>query len=118
MRSERLVVADLTKTYGVSVGPIREAIRRLTGKARWNSRPIAEHLRALTLLFKRHETIAHTWFGCDPCWGLGVEFYFLAQVPQMNTQRLHIRVCFVWPRGLQKLTVRQHFACVQHEMMQ
>lgn len=32
IQGERLVVADVAKTYGVSVGPVREAIRRLTGE--------------------------------------------------------------------------------------
>jgi len=31
-QGERLVVADVAKTYGVSVGPVREAIRRLAGE--------------------------------------------------------------------------------------
>jgi DNA-binding GntR family transcriptional regulator len=31
-QGERLVVADVAKAYGVSVGPVREAIRRLTGE--------------------------------------------------------------------------------------
>src|ERR1700716_154277 len=29
---QRLVVADVTKMFGVSAGPVREAIRRLTGE--------------------------------------------------------------------------------------
>ncbi|MGE3249037.1 MAG: GntR family transcriptional regulator [Hyphomonadaceae bacterium] len=31
-QGERLVVADVAQLYGVSVGPVREAIRRLTGE--------------------------------------------------------------------------------------
>src|SRR5262249_54932236 len=31
-QGERLVVADLAKAFGVSVGPVREAIRRLAGE--------------------------------------------------------------------------------------
>lgn len=31
-QGERLVVADIAQRYGVSVGPVREAIRRLTGE--------------------------------------------------------------------------------------
>lgn len=31
-QGQRLVVADLSRTFGVSVGPVREAIRRLTGE--------------------------------------------------------------------------------------
>ena len=30
-QGERLVVADVARMFGVSVGPVREAIRRLTG---------------------------------------------------------------------------------------
>ena len=32
VQGQRLVVADISKMFGVSVGPVREAIRRLTGE--------------------------------------------------------------------------------------
>lgn len=39
VQGQRLVVADISEMFGVSVGPVREAIRRLTGEGLLEFRP-------------------------------------------------------------------------------
>ncbi len=52
VQGQRLVVADVTKALGVSAGPVREAIRRLTGEGLVE---ITQHRGATVRTFKRKD---------------------------------------------------------------
>jgi hypothetical protein len=43
---------------------------------------------------------------------------FLPEVTHVNAQSLHVGVDVIWPSASQELTMRQHFAGVQHKLMQ